>query len=54
MPIKPSSGSTTSPEFDASTREIAGMLVDLGFEPVGQCERVRRRAGKADDDVALG
>ena len=32
---------------------MAGILIELGFEPLAQGEGVGRRAGEADDDLAL-
>ena len=41
-------------QFDASARELAGILLELGLEPFEQGEGVGGRAGEAGDDVALG
>jgi hypothetical protein len=40
-------------ELDAGARELAGMLFELGFEPLEQGERVGRCAGEARDHRAV-
>ena len=40
-------------EFDAGAHELAGILLELGFQPLEQGEGVGRRAGEAGDDLAL-
>ena len=40
-------------EFHAGAREIARMLLELGFQPLEQRKRIGGRAGKTRDHVAL-
>ena len=40
-------------EFDAGARQIARMLLKLGFEPLEQREGVGGRPGEAGDDLAV-
>ena len=41
-------------ELDAGAGELAGILLELGLEPLEQREGVGRRAGEAADHLALG
>ena len=41
-------------ELDAGAGELAGILLELGLEPLEQREGVGGRAGEAADDAALG
>jgi hypothetical protein len=42
------------PWADASAGKLAGVLLELGFEPFEQGESVGGGASEAGDDVALG
>jgi hypothetical protein len=39
-------------EFDGGARQLAGILLKLGFEPLEQRERIGGGAGKTADDRA--
>ena len=41
-------------ELDAGARQLPGILLELGFEPLEQGEGVGGGAGKAGDDLAAG
>jgi hypothetical protein len=40
-------------EFDRRAGQLAGILIELGFQPLEQRERVGRSAGEAADYLAL-